>query len=107
MPLVRFDIIEGRSAAQVKALLNAAHSALVAAFRIPERDRYQIVHEHAASHLVMEDTGLGIPRTQDRILIQVTTRPRSRRSKKSSTTCFAKVSPKSAALRRQASLCRW
>lgn len=35
MPLVRFDIVEGRSAAQVKALLNAAHSALIAAFRIP------------------------------------------------------------------------
>jgi hypothetical protein len=81
MPLVRFDIVEGRSAAQVKALLNAAHSAFVAAFRIPERDRYQIVHEHPPSHLVMEDTGLGITRTSDRILVQVTTRPRSRRAK--------------------------
>jgi hypothetical protein len=63
MPLLRFDIVEGRSADQVKSLLNATHSALVAAFRIPERDRYQIVNEHPASRFVMEDTGLGIART--------------------------------------------
>jgi hypothetical protein len=50
MPLVQFDLVEGRSANQVKALRNATHSALVAAFRIPERDRYQIVREHPASH---------------------------------------------------------
>jgi hypothetical protein len=81
MPLVQLDLVEGRSANQVKALLNAAHSALVAAFRIPERDRYQIVREHPASHFVMEDTGLGITRTRDRILVQITTRPRSRRAK--------------------------
>jgi hypothetical protein len=81
MPLVQLDLVEGRSANQVKALLNATHSALVAAFRIPERDRYQIVREHSASHFVMEDTGLGITRTQDRILVQITTRPRSRRAK--------------------------
>jgi hypothetical protein len=81
MPLVRFDLVEGRSDAQVRALLNAAHSALVAAFKIPERDRYQIVHQHPASHLVVLDTGLGITRSSERILLQVTTRPRSRRDK--------------------------
>ena len=36
MPLLRFDILEGRSPDQLKALLNATHSALVAAFRIPD-----------------------------------------------------------------------
>lgn len=81
MPLVRVDLVEGRSDAQVRALLNATHSALVAAFRIPESDRYQIVHEHPASHMVMQDTGLGITRSSERILLQVTTRPRSRRAK--------------------------
>jgi len=81
MPLLRFDIFEGRSPDQLKALLNATHSALVAAFRIPERDRYQIVHEHPASHFIVQDTGLGIPRTKNCVLLQITTRPRERRAK--------------------------
>ena len=81
MPLLRFDILEGRSPDQLKALLNATHSALVAAFRIPERDRYQIVQEHPATHFIVEDTGLGIPRSRNCVLLQITTRRRTQRAK--------------------------
>lgn len=81
MPLLRLDVYEGRSPDQLKALLNTTHSALVAAFQIPERDRYQIVHEHPTSHFVVEDTVLGIPRTKDCVLLQITTRPREQRAK--------------------------
>ena len=81
MPFVRFDLVEGRSASEIKAILNATHSALVAAFKIPDRDRYQVVHEHPASHVVMEDTGLNISRSRERIFVQITTRRRTRRSK--------------------------
>ncbi len=76
MPLLRFDLIEGRSEEELTALLNAAHSAVLAAFGVPERDRYQIVHEHKASRMVIEDTGLGIARTDKVVVLQVTTRPR-------------------------------
>ena len=44
-PLIRIDVIEGRSEAEIKALLDAAHRAVVAAFKVPERDRYQILQE--------------------------------------------------------------
>ncbi|WP_235983298.1 tautomerase family protein [Bradyrhizobium australiense] len=57
MPLLRLDILEGRSPDQLKALLNATHSALAAAFRIPERDRCQIVHEHPVSRSATMRTG--------------------------------------------------
>jgi hypothetical protein len=50
----------------------------VATFQTPERDRYQIVHEHPPSHLLVEDTGLGIRRTHNRVVLQITTRPRER-----------------------------
>ncbi len=43
MPLLRFDLIRGRSDAEIKALLDASHRAMLAAFAVPERDRYQIV----------------------------------------------------------------
>lgn len=81
MPLLRFDLIEGRSKSELKTLLDAAHRAMVAAFQVPERDRYQIVHEHKRSRFVVEDTGLGIPRTDDVVVLQVTTRPRGRAAK--------------------------
>src|ERR1700692_4042084 len=78
MPLVRVDVIEGRSEAELKELLDAIHGAMLVAFKVPERDRYQIVHEHPAGEMKIEDTGLRIPRTQQVVMVQVTTRPRSR-----------------------------
>lgn len=81
MPLLRFDLIEGRSDAELQALLDAAHRAMLAAFQVPERDRYQIVHEHKPSRLVIEDTGLGITRTDKVVFLQVTSRPRGRQAK--------------------------
>ncbi len=61
MPLLTFDLIEGRTEQEVKTLLDAAHRAVLRAFEVPERDRYQIVHENKAHHMVIEDTGLGRP----------------------------------------------
>ncbi len=81
MPLLRFDLIEGRSDAELRALLDAAHEAMLAAFKVPPGDRYQIVTEHKLSRMIVEDTGLDIPRTADVVFLQVTTRPRSREMK--------------------------
>jgi phenylpyruvate tautomerase PptA (4-oxalocrotonate tautomerase family) len=81
MPLLRFDLIEGRTDEEMKALLDAAHRAMLAAFKVPERDRYQIVHEHAPSRMLVEDTGLGIPRTDKVVFLQVTSRPRKKKQK--------------------------
>jgi phenylpyruvate tautomerase PptA (4-oxalocrotonate tautomerase family) len=84
MPFIRIDMIEGRSPDEIKALLDATHRSVVAAFKVPERDRYQIVHEHPAYCFIAEDTGLGITRTRNRVVFQVTTRPHEREAKQ----CF-------------------
>ena len=81
MPLVRLDLIEGRNEAEIASLLDASHTALVSAFGIPERDRYQVVHEHRRANVVFQDTGLAIPRTDRVVLVSITTRPRSEASK--------------------------
>ncbi|KAB2940533.1 MAG: tautomerase family protein [Hyphomicrobium sp.] len=81
MPLLRFDLIEGRTDTEIKTLLDAAHRAMLAAFNVPARDRYQIVNEHKASRMVVEDTGLGIPRTRNIVVVQVITRPRGKEAK--------------------------
>ncbi len=50
MPIVHIHVATGRSAPEKKALLDGVHAALVDAFRIPESDRNQILHEHAPEH---------------------------------------------------------
>lgn len=82
MPLLRFDLYEGRTNEELKALLDAVHRAMVESFKVPERDRYQVVREHQPSRMIMEDTGLDIPRTPAFVFIQVTTRPRTVEEKK-------------------------
>jgi len=81
MPLLNIHIVKGRPAKAVAELQQVIHEAMVAAFQVPVRDRYQIVTEHEATHLVMEDTGLGFERTEQRVLIHMTTRPRSQEMK--------------------------
>jgi hypothetical protein len=63
MPLVRIDAFDGRNDAEVKTLLDASHRAIVKAFHLNERDRYQIYNARPKSHFIMQDTGLGSPRT--------------------------------------------
>ncbi len=81
MPLLRFDIYEGRTDAELTTLLDAVHNVMVETFKVPQADRYQIVNEHKPSRMLMEDTGLDIPRTAAFVFIQITTRPRTREEK--------------------------
>jgi phenylpyruvate tautomerase PptA (4-oxalocrotonate tautomerase family) len=82
MPLIRLDLIEGRDEESLKELLDATHRAVVKAFGVPERDRYQIVTQHPASELIIQDTGLGFERSRDVVVISVTSTERSAQQKK-------------------------
>ena len=81
MPLLRFDLVAGRTPQALRTLLDAAHAAVVEAFAVPDGDRYQVVHQHAPGELVVHDTGLGIERTDDVVVLQVTSRARTREQK--------------------------
>lgn len=81
MPLLRFDLIEGRSESEIRDMLDVTHEVLIEALKVPKRDRYQVVHEHKRSRIVVEDTGLGFDRSDNVLLLQVTSRPRSREMK--------------------------
>jgi hypothetical protein len=81
MPLVRFDALVGRSDNEIKNLLDAAHRAVLSAFQVPERDRYQIYQEHPPSRFVAQDTGLGIRRTRNLVVVNVTSRERTQEMK--------------------------
>ena len=76
MPLVRIDMTEGRSDDEIKTLMDTAQDCAVEAFKVPERDRYQIVTEHKPGRMILLDTGLGFERTDAAIVVQVFTSPR-------------------------------
>lgn len=76
MPLLHFHIFEGRDVDAVRGLLDAAHDAMVEAFDVPFTDRYQTVTQHRIGELILDDTGLGMARTQEAVLLTVITRPR-------------------------------
>ncbi len=81
MPFLRIDAYRGRPKAEVTGLLDAIHRSVVEAFNVPERDRYQLYQEHEADHLVVQDTGLGIGRSERTIVISMTSRPRDQEAK--------------------------
>lgn len=81
MPLLKFNIIRGRSPAEIATLLDAAHEAMLQAFKVPASDRYQIVLEHDAHLIRAEDTGLGFTRSDKFLLLEVVSRPRDKTAK--------------------------
>lgn len=81
MPLLQFDVIQGRSESELRTLLDAAHRAVLTAFQVPPRDRYQIVHENKVYQMVFQDTGLGFTRSDNLVMVRVYTSPRSAEQK--------------------------
>lgn len=81
MPLLKFDIIQGRTDEQLRTLLDGAHQAMVQAFEVPFSDRYQSVTQHRAGELILHDTGLGYSRSDNVVLLTVISRPRSQEQK--------------------------
>ncbi|MCK0769747.1 tautomerase family protein [Chromohalobacter canadensis] len=76
MPLVKFDVVEGRKEYELKALLDAAHQAVVESFQVPESDRYQIVYSHKPCEMILADTGLGLERTDAAVVMTVISKSR-------------------------------
>ena len=81
MPLLRFNLRDIWTEAEIARLLDAAHRAVVEAFGVPEGDRYQLVSTYTSNQQRIEDTGLSIPRTDRVVLVEVTSRPRAKEAK--------------------------
>jgi phenylpyruvate tautomerase PptA (4-oxalocrotonate tautomerase family) len=72
MPLVRISLRKGRTAEFRRKLGDAVHRALVDTIGVPELDRFQILSEHEPGDLVYDPGYLGIARTNDIVIIQLT-----------------------------------
>ncbi|CAG9229814.1 Tautomerase [Paraburkholderia sabiae] len=71
MPLVRIDLLKGKSASYRQRLGDAVYEAMLGA-NVPTNDRFVVVSEHDADNFQFDDTYLGIERDHDLVLIQIT-----------------------------------
>ncbi|MFM0038649.1 tautomerase family protein [Paraburkholderia strydomiana] len=71
MPLVRIDLLKGKSAAYRRQLGNVVYEAMLGA-NVPLNDRFVIVSEHEADNFQFDETYLGVGRNDDLVMIQIT-----------------------------------
>jgi 4-oxalocrotonate tautomerase len=72
MPVVRIDLQKGKDATYRHKVGQVVYEALVTHTGVPKDDRFQIINEHAAENFVFDPDYLGIHRTNDLIIIQIT-----------------------------------
>ncbi len=71
MPLVRIDLRKGKDAAFRREIGRVVYDALVSV-SVPEKDRFQVINEHDADGFLFDPDYLGIHRTNDLVIIQIT-----------------------------------
>ena len=72
MPLVRISLVKGKPEAYRRKVGDAVHRALVDAIQVPALDRFQLITEHEPGDLVYDSMYLGIARSSDLLIIQIT-----------------------------------
>ncbi len=83
MPLVRIDVVGGqRTPDELRLLADTVQEVMLDVFAAPPGDRYQVITEHRPGQLICEDTGLGIERTDDLVVLQVFQQGRSEDQKR-------------------------
>lgn len=92
MPLVRIDVNEGRTPEDLRRLSRGIHDAILAEYRIPERDYFHILTEHPQGQILAQDAGLGFERTGGVVMIQIFTQ--EGRSQEAKQNLFAAVAGK-------------
>jgi phenylpyruvate tautomerase PptA (4-oxalocrotonate tautomerase family) len=72
MPLVRIDLLEGKSSEYRQQVGRIVYHAMRETLGVPENDRFQVITDHDSTGLQFDRTYLGIQRSEDCIFIQIT-----------------------------------
>jgi 4-oxalocrotonate tautomerase len=70
--LVRISLIKGKSEQYRRAVADGIHQAMIDGIEIPPQDRFQIITEHSANDLIYDPSYLGIERSDDIVMVQIT-----------------------------------
>jgi phenylpyruvate tautomerase PptA (4-oxalocrotonate tautomerase family) len=71
MPLVRIDLVKGLTEPQIAAIGNAIQKAMVETVGVPERDRFQVINEHAPNRFLYNRGYLGVERSDMQVVVQI------------------------------------
>ena len=74
MPLARISVPAGKSADYRKTVGDVVYESMLPTLKAPEGDRFQIVTEHSPNDLILDPNYLGISRTNEAIIVQLTLR---------------------------------
>ncbi|KAF3299855.1 4-oxalocrotonate tautomerase [Aerococcus sp. 150760007-1] len=72
MPLVRIDLLEGRTAEFKSQLGELVYESMLETVGIPEEDKFVVVNDLKAEELIFSTNYLGIDRTDGIVIIQIT-----------------------------------
>jgi len=72
MPLTRISLRRGKPAAYRKAILDGLYQAMRETFDVPEGDRFMTISEHDEPDFSYGADYLGIARSEDLVIIQLT-----------------------------------
>ena len=72
MPLVRVDIKKHQDPTFAKRIGEQIYSAMRSAINVPDHDNFQILNEHDANHFIFDPEYLGIQRSDQLVIIQIT-----------------------------------
>jgi phenylpyruvate tautomerase PptA (4-oxalocrotonate tautomerase family) len=72
MPLVRVSLRRGKPSTYRKAILDGIYRAMRSAFDVPDEDRFMVVTEHDEADFSYSQSYLGIARSDDLVMIQIT-----------------------------------
>ena len=72
MPLVRVDIKQNPDPDFAKRIGEQIYSAMRSAINVPDHDNFQILNEHDANHFIFDPEYLGIQRSDQLVIIQIT-----------------------------------
>jgi 4-oxalocrotonate tautomerase len=71
MPLARIDLRKGKDAAYRREIGRVVYEAMIGV-GVPQKDRFQVIHEHDADDFFFDAEYLGIHRSDDLVIIQIT-----------------------------------
>jgi phenylpyruvate tautomerase PptA (4-oxalocrotonate tautomerase family) len=72
MPFARIDLAQGKTPEYRATAAEIVYQAIVGVFKAPDGDRFIVVNEHKPENLIYDPHFLGMQRSPDFILIQVT-----------------------------------
>jgi phenylpyruvate tautomerase PptA (4-oxalocrotonate tautomerase family) len=72
MPFARIDLAKGKTPEYRATVADVVYGGIVGVFKAPDGDRFMVINEHAPENFVFDPHFLGIERSPDLIMIQVT-----------------------------------